>query len=72
MPDQSGGCEYHYVLIDFHCTVHGGELRPGDDAQAVQWFEIHSLGDLTMTDGTREVITVCSSRPGTRSQVTRP
>ena len=72
MPDQSGTCEYHYVLIDFHCTVLGGELRAGDDSNRAAWFEIDSLDSLPMTLGTREVIRNCASRPPTCSQVTRP
>lgn len=72
MPDVSGGCEYHYVLIDFYCTVRDGELRPGDDSTSVQWFDIDKLGDLTMTAGTRDVITTCCSRPPTQPHVARP
>lgn len=72
MPDESGGCEYHYVLIDFYCTVLGGQLLPGDDASSTQWFEIDTLGDLTMTAGTREVISVCSTHLQTQRGVMRP
>jgi len=71
-PDPSGKCEYHYVLIDFHCTVVGGELRPGDDSKSVAWFEIDSLDSLPMTEGTRTVIGACRSRPATHPYVTRP
>jgi 8-oxo-dGTP diphosphatase len=35
--------QYHYVLIDFLCTVLGGELRAGGDAADAQWA---SEGDL--------------------------
>ena len=72
IPDESGGCEYHYVLIDFYCTVTGGELRSGDDASSVQWFEIDNLCHLQMTVGTREVVSVCSTRPPTHPYVSRP
>lgn len=72
MPDATGGCEYHYVLVDFYCTVHGGDLRPGDDASSVQWFEIDALNNLTMTQGTREVITNAFTHRGTCQYVTRP
>ncbi len=72
MPDESGGCEYHYVLIDFYCTVRGGELRPGDDASGVQWFEIGRLTDLTMTGGTRDVILTCCGRRAMQTGVMRP
>ncbi len=72
MPDASGGCEYHYVLIDFYCTIRGGELRPGDDSKSVHWFEIDGLASLRMTEGTLEVINACCTRTATQPYVTRP
>ena len=32
-----GAPQYHYVLVDFLCTVHGGEMRTGGDAADVRW-----------------------------------
>ena len=72
MPDESGACEYHYVLVDFYCTIVGGELRPGDDSRSAAWFEIDSLKNLTMTEGTREVIQACCTGRKTHPHVTRP
>ncbi|MBV9157151.1 MAG: NUDIX hydrolase [Acidobacteriaceae bacterium] len=72
MPDASGTCEYHYVLIDFYCTIRGGELRAGDDSKSVQWFEIDGLSSLSMTEGTRDVINSCCVSPATQRYVTRP
>lgn len=72
MPDSTGACEYHYVLIDFYCRVLRGELRAGSDSQAVGWFDLDSLGDLTMTEGTRDVIRACATRSATPLYVTRP
>jgi 8-oxo-dGTP diphosphatase len=72
MPDGSGVCEYHYVLIDFYCRIEGGELRPGDDSKSVQWFDIETLPALHMTEGTREVIEACWTCPATHPYVTRP
>ena len=72
MPDASGACEYHYVLVDFYCTIKGGEPRAGDDSARVEWFAIESLAGLRMTEGTREVIEACCSRPATHPYVTRP
>ena len=34
---REGAPQYHYVLIDFLCTVQGGELRAGGDAADVRW-----------------------------------
>ncbi len=72
MPDSSGGCEYHYVLVDFYCTIQGGELRPGDDSKNVNWFDMEALAELSMTAGTREVIQTCCARRAPHPHVTRP
>lgn len=72
MPDTSGACEYHYVLIDFYCSLIGGELRPGDDSKGAEWFEITALQNLMLTEGTREVILACCTARATHPYVTRP
>jgi len=72
MPDLSGTCEYHYVLVDFYCNIIGGNPRPGDDSAQVAWFPIGSLSGLLMTEGTREVIEACRHHPATHPYVTRP
>jgi ADP-ribose pyrophosphatase YjhB (NUDIX family) len=72
MPDATGKCEYHYVLIDFFCTVLGGTLRPGDDSKRSEWFEIDELDGLQMTAGTLDVIRDCCMRAATHPHVTRP
>jgi 8-oxo-dGTP diphosphatase len=72
MLDEAEDCEYHYVLIDFYCTLLGGDLRPGDDSRRVAWFAIDSLDKLSLTAGTREVIETCCSHPPTHPYVARP
>jgi len=72
MLDEAEGCEYHYVLIDFYCTLLGGDLRPGDDSRRVDWFAIGSLEKLSLTAGTREVIEACCSHPPMHPYVSRP
>lgn len=72
MPDAASRCEYHYVLIDFYCTITGGELRAGDDSRDVRWFPIDSLGELLLTAGTREVIESCNRNRTTQLFITRP
>ena len=37
IPGENNVPQYHYVLIDFLCTVTGGELRAGGDAADVCW-----------------------------------
>lgn len=62
--DAEGGPEYHYILIDFLCTVDDGILHPGDDSESAAWFPMRDLDMLPMTDGTLDVIRrVYSSGP---------
>jgi ADP-ribose pyrophosphatase YjhB (NUDIX family) len=56
MRDARGRAEYHYVLLDYVCTIIGGKLRAGDDVARVEWVTRGRLGDYKMTEGTREVI----------------
>jgi 8-oxo-dGTP diphosphatase len=56
MRDARGRTEYHYLLMDYVCTVTGGKLRAGDDVARVEWVARRHLGDYKMTEGTREVI----------------
>lgn len=72
MQDATGTCEYHYVLIDFYCRVLGGELRAGSDSQSAAWFDLGSLRNLRMTEGTREVIEACCTGTPKELYVTRP
>lgn len=36
-PDAAGNTEYHFVLIDFLCSVLAGEAVAGSDVSAVKW-----------------------------------
>jgi len=72
IPDDLGGFEYHYVLIDFFCSIHEGTLRAGSDSRNAAWFEIEALNTLPMTEGTLEVIRSCCSSGRTLPHVTRP
>ena len=56
MKDARGRTEYHYLLLDYVCTVTGGTLRAGDDVARVEWVTRGHLRDYKMTEGTREVI----------------
>jgi 8-oxo-dGTP diphosphatase len=51
-----GRVEYHYVLVDYVCTVVGGKLQPGDDVASARWTPLKELGELLLTEGTRAVI----------------
>jgi ADP-ribose pyrophosphatase YjhB (NUDIX family) len=72
MPDSSGACEYHYVLVDFFCTITGGDLRPGSDSKRAEWFDLDALATLKLTPGTGDVIRACCIRIATHPHVTRP
>ena len=54
--DAAGLAEYHYVLVDYHCRVTGGELKAGDDVSSARWVERCCLGEYRITEGTLPVI----------------
>jgi len=56
MRDAQGAAEYHYVLIDYVCTVEGGERHAGDDACRAEWVRRRELKKLAITEGTLAVI----------------
>lgn len=72
MPAEDGRCEYHYILVDFYCTVLGGTLAAGDDSKQARWRDLNELDSILLTEGTREVILACRARPPTHARVTRP
>jgi 8-oxo-dGTP diphosphatase len=46
-----------YVIDDVACTVEGGRLRAGDDADEVRWVTAAQLAVLPVTDGLVEALT---------------
>jgi 8-oxo-dGTP diphosphatase len=38
------GDDHHFVIFDFTVRVTGGELRAGDDADAVRWVPVADVG----------------------------
>jgi 8-oxo-dGTP diphosphatase len=48
--------DYHYVLIDYVCSVTSGELRSGSDALDVRWATREELRTLGVAAFTVEVI----------------
>ncbi len=65
MHDDEGRTEYHYVLLDYLCTITAGTPAPGDDSAAVAWYHRDELPHLLMTPGTLEVIERTFTRHGT-------
>jgi len=56
IPGKDGAPQYHYVLIDFLCTVQGGELRAGGDAADVRWAGDGELAQYKLEQPAVEVI----------------
>ena len=56
IPGVDGRMQYHYVLIDFLCRVHGGELCAGGDAAEVAWAGEGELAQYKLEAAAIEVI----------------
>jgi 8-oxo-dGTP diphosphatase len=56
VPGKDAAPQYHYVLIDFLCTVHGGQLRAGSDAGDVCWVKENELGKFKLERLAVEVV----------------
>lgn len=46
----------HFVVLDYLCTVLGGDLGAGDDAAEAAWFDVASLSPANLTSGALGVI----------------
>ena len=49
--------EYHFVLLDYRCTVVSGTLAYGSDASDVCWASKHELTRFGLSDAARRVVT---------------
>ena len=47
-PDAEGRTQYHFVLVDFLCSVISGEAVAGSDVSEVKWVTLAELGDLRL------------------------
>jgi ADP-ribose pyrophosphatase YjhB (NUDIX family) len=56
IPGREGAPQYHYVLIDFLCTLQGGELRAGGDAADVRWGGESQLAEFKLEQPALQVI----------------
>lgn len=56
MRDEEGRAEYHYILVDYICSVTGGVLHADDDARRVEWIARGDLARYRITEGTLPVI----------------
>jgi 8-oxo-dGTP diphosphatase len=56
VPDAEGKTQYHYVLVDFLCSVVVGDLRPGSDAADVRWITRDELDAFEMQESAKKVV----------------
>jgi 8-oxo-dGTP diphosphatase len=51
-----GRVEYHFVIVDYLCTVRAGVVAHGSDASDVRWVSVSELSNHGVTDKAIEVI----------------
>ena len=56
IPGEKDAPQYHYVLIDFLCTVQGGELKAGGDAVDARWARENELAEYKLESPAMQVI----------------
>lgn len=56
IPGEKGAPQYHYVLIDFLCTVEGGALKAGGDAAEARWASENELAEYKLEMPAMQVI----------------
>jgi ADP-ribose pyrophosphatase YjhB (NUDIX family) len=54
--DADGKTQYHYVLVDYLCSVTGGELRAASDVSEARWATLEEVVSLVKREITVGVI----------------
>jgi ADP-ribose pyrophosphatase YjhB (NUDIX family) len=54
--DPAGKTQYHYVLVDYLCSVTGGELRAASDVSEARWATLEEVISLVKREITVGVI----------------
>jgi len=54
--DAAGRTQYHYVLVDYLCSVTGGELRAASDVSEARWATLEEVVSLVKREMTVAVI----------------
>ena len=54
--DEMGSIRFHYVIIDLEADYVSGRLKPADDAMDAGWFSPSELGNIAVTEGTRNLL----------------
>jgi 8-oxo-dGTP diphosphatase len=54
--DEAGAVRFHFVVLDYRCTIAGGMLRAGDDAVDAVFADPADLERYVLADSVRRVI----------------
>jgi len=54
--DLDGRTQYHYVLIDYLCTVQSGDAHAGSDVSEVRWSTEQELASLELRESIERVL----------------
>lgn len=55
-PAIDGRVEFHFVIVDYLCTVAGGTMAPSSDAADACWVEVNDLPRYALTELATSVI----------------
>jgi ADP-ribose pyrophosphatase YjhB (NUDIX family) len=61
--ERAGPAGQTYVIEDIACTVHGGTLTAGDDADDVRWVTADDLAVLPLSEGLLDALTAWAVLP---------
>jgi 8-oxo-dGTP diphosphatase len=50
---EKGGVLYHFVIIDYHVTVKGGDAKAASDAEALKWVPFSEVEEYDLTESFR-------------------
>jgi 8-oxo-dGTP diphosphatase len=60
---RAGSDDVDYDIEDFVCSVHGGELRAGDDAAEARWVSRAELASLDLVPGLLDALASWDALP---------
>ena len=60
--DSDGRIAYHYVVADYLCHWLEGEIKPGDDAQAVAWVSPDNIEKYELMSAATEMIAAAQQK----------